>query len=264
MQNHILLIWWKNVIIMLYNIHQILTSIHVPAGFIALLFFWLPALSRKGKKLHVLSGKVYYISMWIVLGTAALLSLNNFFLGNYSSAIFLGFLTVITSYPLWYSRAILKQKANVSLRYFKIRKYINLSSASLSILLLSLVFVFRLGSTSIIIAFFGILGLSSIKEARQTYQIVNELSRNRIFEHLKGTIITGIAAHTAFFAFGGRRFFEDILIGYWQTIPWILPTIIGVAVIKMLKRKYVKTKPQKSNTVVRTQNSEEIILGTEF
>jgi len=50
-------------------------------------------------------------------------------------------------------------------------------------------------------------------------------------------IVGGIAAYTAFFAFGGATFFGNLFDGYAMIIPWILPTIMGVGLIKWYKRK---------------------------
>jgi hypothetical protein len=58
--------------------------------------------------------------------------------------------------------------------------------------------------------------------------------------HIRGTIISGIAAHTAFFAFGGRRLLVDIL-GMDTSlmfIPWVMPTLLGVIYAKYMRRKY--------------------------
>ena len=57
-------------------------------------------------------------------------------------------------------------------------------------------------------------------------------------QHYAGMISSGIAAYTAFFAFGGRVFFTNILTNELQLIPWIAPTVIGVVAIQLLDRKY--------------------------
>ena len=49
-------------------------------------------------------------------------------------------------------------------------------------------------------------------------------------------LVSGIAAYTAFFAFGGRVFFESLLTGYWAVLPWVAPTIIGIGAIKYLEK----------------------------
>jgi len=57
-----------------------------------------------------------------------------------------------------------------------------------------------------------------------------------LVEHLGGYIGSGIAAYTAFAAFGGRTLFSDI--GAWQYAFWVLPGLIGGIAISRLSRKY--------------------------
>ena len=85
--------------------------------------------------------------------------------------------------------------------------------------------------------FFGILGLSAAGTILKDYKNPPKES-NWFLTHLTGMLISGIAAYTAFFAFGGRSLFGHILTGHWMIIPWVAPTIIGVIAIKILKRKY--------------------------
>ena len=86
---------------------------------------------------------------------------------------------------------------------------------------------------------FGILGVSDIpawiKEFKNPPTKVDWLR-----EHYAGMIVSGIAAYTAFFAFGGRRFLDGLLTDYWQVLPWVLPTVMGIVAIRIMDRKNVK------------------------
>ena len=44
------------------------------------------------------------------------------------------------------------------------------------------------------------------------------------YEHFGGMIASGIAAHTAFGAFGIRRLFPELQLGPWGLMPWIAPS----------------------------------------
>ncbi|MEO0368441.1 MAG: hypothetical protein AAF197_06585 [Pseudomonadota bacterium] len=68
-------------------------------------------------------------------------------------------------------------------------------------------------------------------------------------EHIQGICISGIAAYTAFFSFGGAVWFRAVLPGNLMVVPWILPTIIGFIGIAYAIRKYVKPRRQKSAAV---------------
>jgi len=59
----------------------------------------------------------------------------------------------------------------------------------------------------------------------------------RLKMHIQGTIITGIAAYTAFAAFGGSRILMKVfqLDAQWMMVPWILPSILGFAYSRYMK-----------------------------
>lgn len=218
------------------SISKILLTTHVVAGFISLIIFWIPIFVRKGGDIHRKVGKVYVLLMWFVVISAFLLSIENFIKGQYFSAVFLGFLTFITGRPLWSAISILKNKKNLSSSYLTINLVFNIIIGLSAIALL----IFGLSiwgkAESVMMIFFSLLGLGggwdAIKQIRSPMEKVDWYK-----EHLSGMIVSAIAGYTAFFAFGGRQFFSGILTDYWQILPWIAPTIIGVTIIKIMERK---------------------------
>jgi hypothetical protein len=218
-------------------IHDFFLWIHIPAGTLSLILFWIPVTVKKGNNIHRKVGKAYYWSMWIVQITALILSINNFFLGAYIMAAFLGFLAILTGYPLWYSFEILQQKKVWSKRYFNTRKAFAwvLFIASLCMIISASLMKFQ--DQGILMLFFGLLGIPALKDALMSMDSGMKKEK-RIKMHMQGTIISGIAAYTAFLSFGGRSLFGNLLLGYWQIIPWILPTIIGITAITFMKKKY--------------------------
>ena len=103
---------------------KIILFIHIAIGSISLLIFWIPVFTKKGGKLHNKAGKLYVYTMWIVVITAAFLSIINLLQKDYITAAFLGFLTLLTGHPLWYAVAILKHKKQIPVRLLKIRRVI--------------------------------------------------------------------------------------------------------------------------------------------
>ena len=87
--------------------------------------------------------------------------------------------------------------------------------------------------------FFGVLGISGISEVIRSYSM---LAANPEWykRHYTGMISSGIAAYTAFFAFGGRAYLAELLTGSWQLVPWIAPTVIGITATRFLDRYYKK------------------------
>ncbi len=67
-------------------------------------------------------------------------------------------------------------------------------------------------------------------------------------EHMKNMIISGIAAYTAFLAFGGRTLLGNIFTGYWMVIPWVAPTFIGIFAMRYLEKYYLQKRGGKIKT----------------
>lgn len=218
------------------QIKSITLIIHIIAGSISLILFWLPVVTKKGGNLHRKIGKLYYLTMWIVVISSAILSSINAIFGSYIMASFLGYLSLLTAYPLWYSREILNQKKEWSDRYYVIRKVFTWALFAASIGMVGGAALLHFQNEGILLAFFGVLGLPSIKDAMMTKSKATA-KESRMQMHISGTIISGIAAYTAFFAFGGSTYLSGYLPGAWQTIPWMLPTILGVTIIRIMKRK---------------------------
>ncbi len=215
---------------------RILLIIHIAIGSISLIIFWIPLFAKKGGKLHNKVGMIYTYTMWGVVISAALLSLLNFIQKDYITTAFLGFLTILTGHPLWYAVAITKYKKEIPASLIKIRKVI------LSVLVLSAAglvvwsILLKLQGPSILLLIFGVLGLLQLPLLlRSTEKLQNE--GNWLAAHINGMVTSGIAAYTAFFAFGGSTFFGGIFTGPLVAIPWVLPSIVGTIFISRELRK---------------------------
>ncbi len=156
------------------------------------------------------------------------------------AAMYLGYLAIITAYPLWYSYEILNQNKEWSDRYFNIRKvFVTLLFLTGAGMFLLGAIKFKFQGMGTMMVFFGLLGIPAGKDIFMTKaKAMNQETKLKM--HIQGTIISGIAAYTAFFAFGGSR----ILIGVlqmdhqWMVVPWIAPTLLGVIYSRYMKRKY--------------------------
>ncbi|MDH3711027.1 MAG: hypothetical protein OER04_14125 [Cyclobacteriaceae bacterium] len=213
--------------------------LHIAAGSISLVLFWLPVINKKGGKAHSNIGKAYVMAMWIVVFTALALSIKNLFIQNYIAAAFLGFLSVLTSAPLWYAKAILNHKKEISRSYFNRFKALHTVIFFMATGLVIWSVLLKVQDNAILLLIFGILGMTSFGDAFSNYHKIRA-RETWIVTHLRGMLSTGIAAYTAFFAFGGRQFLGNILTDQWMVIPWVLPSIIGVLGIRYWTKKFTK------------------------
>ena len=223
---------------------------HIIAGSISLILFWIPAFTRKGGINHRKVGKWYVRFMWIVVISAAILSVKNALLGHYIMALFLGFLSLITANPLWYSISVLKLKEGLNKRYLKLHLLLHILIVAYGAFLFVLGAFFISGGVRFLMMFFGLLGLLDISELLRHKKMISS-KPNWLKLHYSGMIVSGIAAYTAFLSFGGRTLFGGIMSNEWQFIPWIAPTVIGVVAIRILDRKYSKKEEDPTEYFVK-------------
>ena len=220
--------------------HKTILWIHIPFGFLSLVLFWIPVGVKKGSTVHRKVGWYYYIAMWVVLITSGLLSISNTIQGNYIAALYLGYLTLITSNPLWYSYEILKQKGEWSDRYFMIRKVFLaiLFICGIGMILLGAI-KFNFQGMGTMMVFFGLLVMPAGIDLFRSKAVAMSKER-RIKMHIQGMIISGIAAYTAFFAFGGSRILMGMLHlpQQWMILAWTLPSVLGLGYSWYMKKKY--------------------------
>ncbi|MEM1356955.1 MAG: hypothetical protein AAGF89_02100 [Bacteroidota bacterium] len=217
------------------SIYQTLLIIHVSAGFTSLGLFFIPMFARKGGKLHNRVGQVYVYGMWTVILTALLMCGIRYSQGHFVQAMFLGFLALLTSQPLYHAVAILKNKREKSDRMRRIDFSLRLVLAICSPVLIGVGLEWWGPGGHPLLVAFGSLGAfvatpSIIRDIRGNHQPYEWLE-----EHLSGMLISAIAAFTAFFSFGGQRIFGAAFSGNLQFVTWIAPTVIGVAAIRYYK-----------------------------
>lgn len=222
-----------------------LLTIHIVAGFSSLILFLLPLILRKGKGWHTTIGRIYVKAMWLVLSSAFLLSIINLFNARYFTAAFLGYLSILTAHPLWYGIAVLNWHKADQHRMILKRRTLGWIIFLLALLNIG-VFIYLQGKgQSVLLLIFGILGLfagSGIFYRKE--KLISGI--NKIKDHISSMITSGIAAYTAFFAFGGYTFFESIYEGYTVVVFWTLPGILGSILIAFYQRKW--TIPEKLET----------------
>ena len=215
---------------------KVLLSIHVMAGFISLVCFWIPVFAKKGGNLHVKSGKVYVWMMWIVTISAILLSFKNAYIGQYYQAVFLGFLALITSHALWHAIAILKMKKGFTKGFLKMKLYFSGLIVFYGLGLIITGILIWGNGPYIIMIFFGLVGFLFFPDFKNTLQ-KKPKPVSWFKEHFSGMIISGTAAYTAFLVFGAYEYVSQ-LSQFWQALPWILPTIITVVGMKFYEKRY--------------------------
>ena len=242
---------------MIHYIHQFLLYFHITLGAAGLVIFWLPTLSKKGTQFHKRIGKIFVWTMFAISISGIIMCVfvlldpigvraperNLTFNQSISlkqqsreAAVFLLMLSMLVFVNVKQSVLVLKVKAD--------RDLLKTSSTliPIGILLITGIIVGIVGII-IIQPLFIVFSLLSITVSYGSLKYIfkKELKeREWVIEHMGNILGTGIGAYTAFFAFGGRRFFSEIFGNSLQIIPWILPSIIGVLATFYFSKKYKK------------------------
>jgi hypothetical protein len=229
------------------SLSSIFTFAHVAAGFSALIVFWIPAFTRKGGINHRRIGNWYVKLMWVVVITAFILCLKNALIGRTQAVIFLGFLVLITAKPLWLGISILDNKRVLSLAYRRANVLLNALVAAAGLALITYGLSLNGSGNAILMYVFGALGLSSVFDLWAGVRSLMahntdapEQKPQWMKEHIANMGVSGIAAHTAFLAFGANSLLPQSYVGQGGLglVAWISPTVIGVIAIRWSVRKY--------------------------
>jgi hypothetical protein len=245
---------------MLSRLHDGLLLVHVAAGALALVCFWLPMLARKGGHQHRRTGHWFVNIMYVVTGTglamSALVLLAPLAVGGHESA----------RTPAEFAAAA--ERARVAALFLLMLSLLVLASVRHGWLALRaardpailrhpmhLLLLVLLGVAGLVAATVGtwrgelLLQIFAAVALVTSWRLGRESRAGRapdggwLVAHLRGMLVGGIGAYTAFFVFGGSRLFADLLTGYWQLLPWVLPGLVGGLLIHRYGRRYRQRRP---------------------
>jgi hypothetical protein len=230
------------------NLFQWLRWVHIAAGSIALLLFWIPAIARKGSRTHIRAGWFYVACMSVVVVTAFAMSglaftiplsvrriarplspaeLSDFLRAQRISATFLAYLAGVTLVAGWQGiwAVETKREPKAMRTAFGLALNVAVLLGGLTVFVLG----FKYGSGPLI-------ALSPIgpfvAAGNLRYLLRGPQSRMHWwYEHLSSMIATAIAGYTAFLVFGAARLLPSVARSQLNTIFWVLPSLIGVPVI---------------------------------
>lgn len=248
-------------------IQSLFVGVHVFAGFIGLISFWVPVLTRKGGKHHKLFGKVFKYCAYVVLlaaSLAILLRLPQMMSTNFddqfevlalSFYVFLSYLIVVVFISLRHGFAVLEHKSDITeLNNTMNNALANVAMASSIVLIAYAIFVSPLNQ--ILLYALSPIGVFTCVDIKTAIRNKHNYKKTWLYEHLASLLGTGIAFHTAFAVFGAGQIFNLNLSGFVQVIPWITPALIGLPAISIWTRVYKQKYGEldKTKTVVANES----------
>src|SRR5690606_30185412 len=200
-----------------------------------LVSFWIPALTRKGSRVHRAAGKVFLVAMLVVVATGVPLAARLFWYDQWVFGVFLLYLVVITAAAVgsaWFALRFKREPARYYGAGYRATAWLMLASG-LTVIAAGLL------NQVWLLFFFGLIGpfvaLDMFKRLRATERDANWWLQ----EHLGGMIGGGIATHVAFGAFGLRQLWPAYasLDGWIGMLPWLAPVVSGTIASILLEKK---------------------------
>lgn len=216
---------------------------HAFAGFVALIVFWVPMLTKKGSPFHRKGGWIYTWAMGLVSVSAlvmAVMRISGIKVSTEEEFQFAWFLLLIawlSASAGWHGLIVLQNKwwetfsARINVIGFVIAAVLGVGSL--------LMIAYGWSVDNPLLAWFPLVGLNlavgQLMMLRSRSQTPTRVWRMR--EHISGMMGCGIATITAFTVFGAPR-----LLG-WTEAPlwlWLAPIAVIVPLIVLSIRKYAR------------------------
>lgn len=222
--------------------------LHIIAGFLALITFWIPIVTRKGGRAHTRIGWIYTISMGIVSFSAFYMGFYRIFFDPTSTeeviafSWFLIFIAILSAATAWYGIRVLRYKT-------KEKQHNNLLDLSIPILLLTGGVAMSIYGHSIsfpLLAWFPLLGIFLGGSHLWYWLTTPKLKQQWWIEHLVGMLSCSIATVTAFTVFGAPQL---INIESVHPLLWFIPTILMVPLIIAFSVFYIRKFTSKTRTL---------------
>lgn len=227
---------------------QILLILHIITGFSALVMGFIAITTKKGKRSHIWSGRIYFWSMIFVAITAIFLSLIR-------PNLFLLFISLFSFYLTWSGYRTIRWKNKplpVGIYIFNkllvpLFFIIGVIMITLSLATLSGIVRYQLlQQSSVILLVFGII--FTTLTVRDLSLRLGWISRNKfqwMFDHIQGMLAAYIATFTAFLVVN-VTFLPMIVV-------WLAPTVLGTPLIAYWIRKYKQKFSRSGHSTKRSK-----------
>ncbi|WP_404407190.1 DUF2306 domain-containing protein [Jeotgalibacillus malaysiensis] len=208
---------------------KIILILHIIGGFTALAVFLIPLVTKKGGRIHRVSGWIFTAGMAIVsisafyMGIARLLDpLSDSSLRAFS--IFLLFIAVLSSSTAWYGLRVLRFKK----RRTRHRAFVDFAFSFGLLLSAGAVSIYGSSTGDPLLSWFPLLGIA-LAVIQLKYWLSKPSERMHWwYEHIGGMMGCSISTVTAFTVFGAPRLLQVESV---SLLLWFLPTILLTPVI---------------------------------
>jgi hypothetical protein len=214
-----------------------LVIVHILAGAVALVSFWIPILAKKGSASHVRWGRVFANAVTIAATLACVMGVFNLTLTNMrhpsldDRAVFAGLFGWMMLYLGLLSLLLVRYGLTAIFdKRGEAQGQVRMNRIAMGVVAVS---ALQCGYQGIIVnqplmIALALLGLITVATFGRTSFRVSKAKSNYLAEHLKAMIAAGISAYTAFLSVGLLRVFPAQV---FNPIIWSIPSVVGIMLI---------------------------------
>lgn len=221
--------------------YDILKFAHAGIGALALLTFWTSGLTRKGSRVHTVSGKIYLLAMTGILLSAAGM------LGGFAerhhpvAAAFLGYLLVITGTGVWCSWRAIRDKRDWAAYTGPVYKVLMVLNG-LSGMAIAYIGLFVTTQMQLVITAFSVIGIANAISMWRFAKASPADPRWWLKQHFGAMIGNGVATHIAFLSIGLPKLLPMLSGPVLQNLAWLGPLMLSIIAGIYLNRKYMPVR----------------------
>jgi hypothetical protein len=215
-------------------LYRLITQLHIAAGSVALLTFWIAGLARKGRGAHARVGRVYLWAMRAIIVTGLPMALTAFVRGKPVTGAFLSYLVVLVATTVYIAPRAVHLKHDFAA--FRRGAY-PLFAFGLPLVAGATLMVGIVKHAPLLwgFAFVGLLvGADMIRTLRQPQAPAGLWLR----EHSGAMIGNGVGTHIVFFSIGLTRLLPAASSSTVQNLTWFGPLTVALIVRVVLERRH--------------------------
>lgn len=218
------------------GVHSLALGLHLGAGSIALLSFWVAAASRKGSRPHVLAGRVYLGAMLGVIVSGAPLVVLQFLRGQAALAAFLGFLLVLVSWTCWSAWRAIRDRRRPERYAGPVYRGLTWLTLVGAIGLAGL----ALATGSVLFGVFAVVGVLAGLDGLRIGQRVATDPLWWLKEHYGAMLGNAVATHIAFLSIGLRTLMPGLEGATLTYLAWFGPLAAALVAGWWIERRHVR------------------------
>lgn len=218
------------------SLHTASLNLHLLAGTLALLGFWVAALARKGSRPHVFAGRVYLLAMLGIIVSGIPLVAGFALDGKQVMASFFGFLLLLVTWTCWCAWRAIRDRDHPG-------RYAGPVYWTLSILVLAggtAIVALGVAHGALILVAFGLIGVLAGGGALRVRRRIRNNPRWWLKEHYGAMIGNGVATHVAFMSLGLRTLLPGVDGMILTYLAWLGPLAVALAASWWVDRRYLR------------------------